>query len=129
MVTFLLKSLSVTLIDLLSWIYFFYWCHTMASLYWEILIKWLSQLLLTFCQTQNGCPVSSHSLWLFLLGWSDWDGLHQAFTNCMHSYNCAHNLHANGLTRTQKSCTVLTPLCKNKLNLPIYLRDHYALRK
>ena len=61
--------------------------------------------------------------------YADWDGLHQAFTNCMHCYNCAHNMHSNSLTRTEKSCTVLTPLYKNKLNLPIYLRDHYALRK
>ena len=35
------------------------------SLYWKILIM-LSQFPLTFRQTQNGIPISSHSLWLFL---------------------------------------------------------------
>ena len=34
------------------------------SLHWEILIM-LSQFPLTFHQIQSGCPVSSHSLWLF----------------------------------------------------------------
>ena len=29
----------------------------------------------------------------------------------------------------KNSCTVLVPLCKNNLNLPISDKDHYALRK
>ena len=29
----------------------------------------------------------------------------------------------------ENSCTLLIPLCKNNLNLPIHHKDYYALRK
>ena len=53
----------------------------------------------------------------------------QVFTNCVHSYDCTRNVYANGVTSTQKSCTLLIPLCKNNLNMPIPHTNHYALRK
>ena len=38
---------------------------------------------------------------------------------CMQTMLCIH----------KNLCTVLIPLCKNNLNLPIFHTDHYALRK
>ena len=48
----------------------------------------------------------------------------QAFTNCVH-VTCTQTV----LRVHENSCTVLIPLCKNNLNLPISHKDHYALRK
>ena len=42
----------------------------------------------------------------------------QALTNCMHGYDCACNVHANGVMLHKNLCTVLIPLCKNNLNFP-----------
>ena len=54
----------------------------------------------------------------------------QAFTNCLHGYDRARNVHANNVTRVhENSCMVLIPLCKNNLNLPVSNTDHYALIK
>ena len=63
---------------------------------------------------------------------SDWTSdlcRHQAFTNCVHGYDRARNVHVTALRVHENSCTVLIPLCKNNLNLPISHTDHYALRK
>ena len=64
--TFLLGSQTVILIVLLFWIYFFLLTLVFVlqwlSLHWKILIMLLSQFPLTFHQTQNDMPVSSHSL-------------------------------------------------------------------
>ena len=49
----------------------------------------------------------------------------QAFTNCVHGYDCVRNVYVNGVTRARKFM-VLIPLCKNKLNLPIYHTDLYV---
>ena len=58
--TFLLVSLTVTLIVLLFWIYFFPLMLVIVlqwlSLHWEILIILLSQIWLTFHQTQDRMP-------------------------------------------------------------------------
>ena len=54
---------------------------------------------------------------------------YKAFTNCVHGYDRAPNVDANGVTRHENSCTVLIPLCKNNLNMQISHIDHYALRK
>ena len=35
------------------------------SLHWKILITWLSQFILLSVKLKKGCPISSHSLWLF----------------------------------------------------------------
>ena len=70
MVNVLLGSLTVTPIVLLFWIYLFLLNLVFAlqwlSLHWEIIIMLLSQFSLTFHETPNECPLSSHSLWLFL---------------------------------------------------------------
>ena len=44
------------------------------SLHWKILIMLLFQFPLTFQKFTMGCPIASHSLWLFScwLGWSLW---------------------------------------------------------
>ena len=55
--------------------------------------------------------------------------LSQAFTNCVHGYDHAHNVPANGITRTQTFEHGIDSLCENNLNLPIFYTDHYALRK
>ena len=44
----------------------------------------------------------------------------QAFANWMHGYNRACNMHANSITRAKNLYTVLIPLCKNNLNLPVF---------
>ena len=58
--TFLLGSLAMTLTILLFWTYLvllaLVFVQQWLSLHWEILIMLLSQLLLTFRQTQNGMP-------------------------------------------------------------------------
>ena len=41
-----------------------------------------------------------------------------AFTNWVHCYNCACNMHTV-LQVHENSCMILIPLCKNNLNLPI----------
>ena len=76
LVTFLLGSQTLILIALLFWIYFFLLMLVVVlqwlSLHWEILVMLLSQFPMTFCPSikfTTGCPVSSHSLWLFS-GWS-----------------------------------------------------------
>ena len=72
---FLLRYQTVILIVLLFWIYLFLLILVFVlqwlSLHWEILIMLSHWLSIKFT---TGCPVSSHSLWLFLywLGWSLW---------------------------------------------------------
>ena len=81
--TFLLGFQTVILIVLLFWISFFHLMLVFVlqwlSLHWEILIMLLSQFPLTFHQIHNGCPVSSHSLWLFLC-WLRWSS--RSFERC-----------------------------------------------
>ena len=43
----------------------------------------------------------------------------QAFTNCMHSYNHARNVHANDATHAWKFVHDIVPLYKNNLKLSI----------
>ena len=76
--TFLIRSLPVTVTVLLFWIYFYFLMLVFVVqwlfLHWKILIMLLSQFPLTFCQTQNKMTCSYCSLWLFFcwLGWSLW---------------------------------------------------------
>ena len=51
----------------------------------------------------------------------------QAFTNCRHDYNHAHNMHTKELCMHENLCTVLISLCKNNLNLPICSSSFFAL--
>ena len=51
----------------------------------------------------------------------------QAFTNCRHDYNHAHNMHTKELCVHENLCTVLISLCKNNLNLPICSSSFFAL--
>ena len=75
--TFLLGSLTLTLTFLLFWIYFFLLLLVFVlqwlSLYWKILIMWLSHFSLTFHQTQN-------EIWFHCITYdcscANWDGLH-----------------------------------------------------
>ena len=70
MVNFPNRSLTVTLTFLLCWMYFFFWHKYLFynafpssgkfQSCWCLSFHWLSNKLKT------GCPVSSHSLWLFL---------------------------------------------------------------
>ena len=77
-VNFSFGFLAVTLRVLFFWIYFFFLMQLFVlqwlSLHKEILIMLLCQFPLTFHQSQNGMPLSLHSLWLFLawLGWPSW---------------------------------------------------------
>ena len=56
--TFLRRSLTVTLTVLLFWVYFFLltlvFLLQWLSLHWEIMVMLLSQFPLTFCKTQDG---------------------------------------------------------------------------
>ena len=76
--TFLLISLTVTLMVLLFSIYLFLLTLVFVLqwlfLQWEILIMLLSQFPLTLQKLKTGCPFSLHSLLLFScwLGWCLW---------------------------------------------------------
>ena len=69
MLTFLLEYQTVILTVLLFWTYFFFltllFILQWLSLHWENLIMSLPPFPLTFIKFTAGCPVSSHSLWLF----------------------------------------------------------------
>ena len=67
--TFLLKSQTFILTVLLFWIYLFL-PMLVFVLQW-LSLQWESRLSIKFT---TGCPISSHSLWLFScwLGWSSW---------------------------------------------------------
>ena len=53
----------------------------------------------------------------------------QDFTNYVHSYDRALTCMQETLCVHKKLCTVLIPLCKNNLKLPMSHTDPYALRK
>ena len=50
----------------------------------------------------------------------------QAFTNCVHGYDRVSNIHAKDIT--ENLCTILIPVCKHNLNLPISHTDQYAFK-
>ena len=76
--TFLIRSLPVTLTVLLFWIYFYLLMLVFVlqwlSLHWETLIMLLSQFPLVSLTLTTRCTVSLHCLWIFSfwLGWSLW---------------------------------------------------------
>ena len=47
----------------------------------------------------NGFTKSVRTLWIYSM---DASASYHAFTNCMHSYDRARNVHASGVTRKQK---------------------------
>ena len=47
----------------------------------------------------------------------NWPGLHKFRARLQ----LAHNVHANGVTHIRKLCVVLIPLCKDNLNLPMFV--------
>ena len=78
MVNFPLGSQTLILIILLFWIYFFLLLLVFVlqwlSFHWEILIMFCLSFHWLTIKFTTGCPILSHSLWLFLcwLGWSLW---------------------------------------------------------
>ena len=74
--TFLLGSLTVTLTVLLFWIYFFLFTQVFVLPWLFSIGKFWSYFCLSFhwlsVKLKTGCPVLSHTLWLFSC-W--WDGL------------------------------------------------------